>query len=456
MKKVCTKGILKMAVKITFKQILSMLLAFLAVLPLAGCTDSEISENSRTDPLETVTIQYEPKPEVPSEPEVPPEPEYIYRNTFEQNREAVDAAVDEIAKSYGVMGCSVAVFEKDSIVYTHSYGIARYNGLVKDGEKWSHTYTKSYADENTKYRVASISKLVTTFLAMQLVDKGELNLEDDIAQLINPALQNPYYPETPTTVEMLMSHTSGIVDGGGWDYAVSHVPFPSLDKVIKHGVFSGDRPGEKYCYSNIGMGLVAGAIEQASGQRFYDYADSALFEPMGIDAAYMTDYIEDRGSIAELRQVDPLSWGKMEKYYTANIPLGQMYLLGQAELYISAPDLARIAIILAGDGTYEEKTYLSRESLESMHKEHAFDAETNMTRGLAVQITPDILEGVTLYGHQGNAYGSISCVFYDPKTSCGVVFLTNGASAMKENNIYSVNDAIVKEMWKYLQPEGKQ
>ena len=74
MKKVCTKGILKMAVKITFKQILSMLLAFLAVLPLAGCTDSEISENSRTYPLETVTIQYEPKPEVPSEPEVPPEP----------------------------------------------------------------------------------------------------------------------------------------------------------------------------------------------------------------------------------------------------------------------------------------------------------------------------------------------------------------------------------------------
>ena len=423
----------------------SLLLFFSVVALFSGCTDAEVS--ATVNPLETVTVEPEPVPE----PEPIPEPEYVYRNTFEENRETVNENIEKIAASYGVMGCSVVAFEKDKIVYTHSYGIARYNGLEENGEKWTYTYTKSMADENTIYRVASISKMVTAVLAMQLVDGGKLSLDDDIAELINPALKNPYYPETTTTVEMLMSHTSGIVDGGGWEYAVSHIPFPSLDIVIKHGVFSKNKPGERYCYSNIGMGIVAGAVEQASGKRFYDYAKDALFEPMGMDASYTTDYIKNRGNIAELRQVDPISWGKMIPVYSKNIELGQMYLLAQGELFISAQDLAKIAIILAGDGTYEGTRYLSQESVESINLARIYDPETNVTRGLAVQITSDIIEGVTLCGHQGNAYGSISCVFYDPETSCGVVFLSNGASSAKEeSSIYSVNKAVVKELWKYF------
>lgn len=449
-----------MEVETAFGRIISLLPVFLSVILLSGCLGESVIESGPAPiaPPETIIIeseaQLDPPPanfEPSPEPEPQKEPEYVYHNTFEQNHNAVDKAIDKIASTYNVMGCSVAAFEKDKIVYTHSYGVARYNGMVKDGEKWVYTYKKSLADDDTKYRIASASKLVTTVLAMQLVDEGKLDLENDIAELIHPDLKNPRYPQTPITVEMLMSHTSGIVDGGGWEYAVSHIPFPSLDKVIKHGVFSKDCPGEKYCYSNIGMGLVSGAIEQASEKRFYDYAVDALFEPMGIDAGYLTDHIKDRGKIAELRQADPLSWGKMEPLYSKNIKPGEMYLLGQAELYISAPDLAKIAIILAGDGTYDGKTYLTQESVDNINRQRIHDPETNMRRGLAVQITSDILEGVTLYGHQGNAYGAITCLFYDPETSCGVVFLSNGASAMREGNgIYGVNNSVIKELWKYF------
>ena len=438
-----------------FKRI-NLILAFLAVLSFSGCANFGTAGQIKIVPIETVSVieneqVLSKEPEMFPEQELLQEPEYVYRSTFEQNLEAADKAVDEIAAAYGVTGCSVAAFEKDKIVYTHSYGIARNNSVSENGEKLTYININTPACDDTKYRVASVSKLVTTVLAMQLVDEGKLSLDDDIAKIINPALQNPYYPETPATIEMLMTHTSGIVDGRGWEYAASRVPFPSLDKVIKRGIFSGDRPGEKYCYSNLGMGLVSGAVEQASGKRFYDYARDALFEPMGMDAAYMTDYIEDIGNVAELRQADPLSWGKMESYYSTNIPIGQMYLLGQGELYISAPDLAKIAMILAGDGTYEGKRYLTRESIDSIHTKRSYDPETNVSRGLTVQITSDIVEGVTLYGHQGNAYGAVSCVFYDPETSCGVVFLTNGASSKRlENNIYSVNDEIINELWKFF------
>lgn len=150
-------------------------------------------------------------------------------NHIAGNEDKLDAALDEICQQYGVKACSVAAFEGEQIVYTHSYGKARGN---------------TPADENTKYRVASISKAVTAMLAMHLVDEGKLSLDMDIAD-IHPDLQNPYYPDSTTTLEMLLTHTSGIVDGAGYNWAISQSVFPSLDQVLQYSNFSGSAPGEQ-------------------------------------------------------------------------------------------------------------------------------------------------------------------------------------------------------------------
>ncbi len=326
------------------------------------------------------------------------------------NQDALNEQLDTLFQQYGVKGCSVAAFEGEEIVYTHSYGIARGN---------------QPADENTKYRIASISKAVTATLAMHLVDQGKL------------------------------THTSGIIDGAGYNRAISRGIFPSLDVVMQSNNFSGSRPGERYSYSNFGLGLVCAAIEQATGVPFRDYAKSELFDPLGLDAGFMTNDIDDPQTIAALGSVDPLSWGDMEKAYS-QIPLGQMYLLGQGELYISAVDLAKIGMILAWDGSFldsdsQRVQFLSQQALEQMHTPLVYDPQTNTTRGLAVQMTEDILDGTTLWGHQGNAYGVVSCLFYDRDTRKGVVFLNNRASQMRtESKVYAVNDAVVKAIWQYL------
>lgn len=184
------------------------------------------------------------------------------------NQDALNEQLDTLFQQYGVKGCSVAAFEGEEIVYTHSYGIARGN---------------QPADENTKYRIASISKAVTATLAMHLVDQGKLSLGDELAS-IHPALQNPAYPDDPATLQMLLTHTSGIIDGAGYNRAISRGIFPSLDVVMQSNNFSGSRPGERYSYSNFGLGLVCAAIEQATGVPFRDYAKSELFDPLGLDA----------------------------------------------------------------------------------------------------------------------------------------------------------------------------
>ena len=128
----------------------------------------------------------------------------------------------------------------------------------------------------------------------------------------------------------------------------------------------------------------------------------------------------------------------------------------QGELYISAVDLAKIGMILAGDGSFldsdsQRVQFLSQQALEQMHTPLVYDPQTNTTRSLAVQMTEDILDGTTLWGHQGNAYGVVSCLFYDRDTRKGVVFLNNRASQMRtESKVYAVNDAVVKAIWQYL------
>lgn len=406
---------------------------------LTGCTKSNKTGSIQSNPAQVEPVQIE-------EPQIP------YSNHISANKEKLDAAVDQINKDYGVMGSSIAVWEHDTIVYSHSYGTASLRKTQYINEITGEVTTADTTPANcgTKYRVASISKMVTAMLAMQLQEQGRLSLETDIAALVNEKLQNPYYPNDKATIEMMMTHTSGIIDGAGYTSAINKQPFPALDVVLQRNNFSGLKPGSSYSYSNFGMGLVAGAIENVTGEPFCDYAKNALFEPLGIDASFVTDYIKDRNSIATFGSEDPLSWGNMKEIY-GQIPVGQMYLLGHGNLFISAEDLARIGIILSGDGIYQGKCYLKKETLDNIHSPRVYDYKTNVTRGLAVQITSDIIEGVTLYGHQGNAYGAISCIFYDPSTQRGVVFLTNGASAKRaESQIYAVNDAIVKQIWQYL------
>lgn len=414
------------------KAIFSIFTAFLCVASLAACQGQK--EQAQLVAGEAAVME-----SPPAEQENPPAAakRAEYDNTIATHKAGLDSAMDEIAARYGVLGFSVAAFEHDIIFYRYSGGTAsRQRG----------TETNCF----TKFRVASVSKVVTTMLAMTLVEQGKLSLDADIAELLDEPLRNPTYFSEKITIEHLLTHTSGIVDSLSYENAIATIPYPPLGEVLRGNVFSESRPGGKCVYSNLGLGLVAGAVEQASGQYFYDYARDTFFKPMGIDAAFLTDYMKDKESIAGFFSDDPLNWGPMKDFYS-RIPQGKMYLIGHGDLYISAEDLARFAIILAGDGSYRGKQYLAQETLDDIHTERAREEETGTVRGLAVAIFSDVIENTKLYGHEGNAYGAICGMFYDPISGQGVVFLTNGASTERASNgAYAVNDAVVKAIWKYL------
>lgn len=90
------------------------------------------------------------------------------------------------------------------------------------GDQWidpNHGLHSRPATASTLYRLASISKLVTTIAVMKLVEEGRLDLDRDLSDYLGFPFRNPHFPTVPITLRMLLSHTSSLRDDAGyyWD-----------------------------------------------------------------------------------------------------------------------------------------------------------------------------------------------------------------------------------------------
>ena len=74
-----------------------------------------------------------------------------------------------------------------------------------------------FINEETRFRIASISKLVTTIGLMKLWEQGKFDLDEDVSSALGFELRNPNYPTHPITYRMLLSHQSSIGEGSKYD-----------------------------------------------------------------------------------------------------------------------------------------------------------------------------------------------------------------------------------------------
>jgi len=339
-------------------------------------------------------------------------------------------SVEAIAQSYNTSGLSLVAFRGQELVYSQYYGFADM-GRSKP------------VNADTKYRIASVSKTISGMLAMGLVADGKLDLDKDISEYTGIQITSYNYPDVPITPRMLMTHTSSIIDGPTYTANTTAAP---LNQILAVGdCFSKSKPGTRYSYSNFGAGLLAGVIEGASGEpHFYDYANEQ-FSAWGIDAGYLRNRIKATDTIAQIYQgktlrADIPAWGRIDYRYAA-FPIGRMYLLAHGDLIISAQDLSKFAIAMAGDGTFGGQSFLPAAQVNEMN---SIQPNTGNQYGLCVSVSRSLVDGRTMHGHAGQAYGMVSGFYYDPTDHTGVVFITNGCSIAKnEKGIYKITNDLV-------------
>lgn len=354
------------------------------------------------------------------------------------NYQRIENRLKQISEKYEATGLTVAVVRNGEVEWTTSLGYSdREEGIA--------------ANSDTTYRIASISKTITSMIVMTLWDKGIVDIDRDISSFLGFTVRNPYYPDIPITLENLMTHTSSISDKGTYLKAVeSGRGYPPLADMLTPGSPAYDaknfyryKPGRlNYNYSNFGFGIIAAIVESVTGKRFSDYAMEAIFEPLQMDASFLPNHISCQEKVANIYRDGVLSFSKSTAFdgekRISKFPMGQLYLLAQGNLYISAVDLARLMIVLMEDGVCEEKRILSKEAVDMMNKvryiKHGWNKKMN---GLGLEITDTLVGGRRLIGHQGRAYGATNEMFYDITDKTGVVYLSNGSKYKKAFNGYA-------------------
>ncbi len=352
---------------------------------------------------------------------------------FQPDEQRFSARLHEIYEKYEIVGMSVVLFSGGEIVYTENIGYAdRENEIL--------------CDDNTRYRIASISKLISTVGIMKMVENGGIALDTKLSEATGIAYDWAY-ADSEVELWHLLTHTAGLLDT--WSFEYEPNMRYDINKLMANS-YTCAEPGTVFNYCNFGSGSIGAVIERLTGEYFHDYMDKTLFSPLGMDAGYVIDLIDDKQSTANLYDHDgeilkPKEWGRNSEYYES-FGLGNSYYSAQCELIITPSDLAQFGIALSGDGTAGGKTILSPQSVEAMNKSY-FSAE-NFDMGLNIRIHDDIVEGRTIYGHPGNALGCINGLYYDPSDGTGMVFLTNHClPSTEKNGFYSALYEAVTEAY---------
>lgn len=356
-----------------------------------------------------------------------------------------EETVNQLFKKRKTVGGMVVAAKDGEIVFSQCYGFANKVG-------------KEPVTEETYFKLASVSKLVTAVSVMKLVENSQLDLDQDIGEILgDPAYHaaNPNYPKIALTSRMLMTHTAAINDSAGAFAGMKPLNATLNPKVNKKkSGFLKVKPGTEYKYSNYGAGIMGCIIEAVTEKRLSDAARELIFDPMGIDAAYDPHLLQDPEKIVSTYNADgsgniTRSY-RLKQKYREEIDLDKDYADSYGGVWIRGEDLCRIGIMLCDMGVIDGRRILEEDTVREMlsSQQGKGGITVDSPYGLNVERVTNLLRGKMLYGHQGMANGVLCNLYFDPETRFVFALLTNGTNVKaKEDRICLLARDLFNLMW---------
>jgi CubicO group peptidase (beta-lactamase class C family) len=365
-------------------------------------------------------------------------------------------------------GLSVLAIRDGKVAYQQQFGLRRIDTAG--------TGVTAPVTAATMFRIASISKMMTTFGLMKLVEEGKLDLDADVSAYLGFPLRNPNAPGSAITLRHLLSHTSSLRDDAGYswgtDTRLADVLQPGGGKYGAGAMWAQGKnaaPGTYFTYCNLNWGVIGTIMERVSGERFDRLMKRLLLAPMGLRGGYNTSEfspaeVADTATLYRKRTTDTEIWNpagpwiaQVDNYgvVAPAAPAGiASYVVGSnATLFsptggmrISAPDMGKIMLMLINGGKHEGKQILKPETIKLMFSEQWTYKENGggngdtlrglyHSWGLGAQRFADtpgagnrLVQGggFSAVGHLGEAYGLVSTFAVDLAGRNGLVSLIGG------------------------------
>ncbi|WP_297242034.1 serine hydrolase domain-containing protein [uncultured Flavonifractor sp.] len=349
-------------------------------------------------------------------------------------QEQLQQAVDQARADYGATAIQAAVIRDGQVAAQAASGWA-----VED----QITLTTRH-----KMRCASLTKVMVGISAGVLIDDGTLDPYADLSGYWGVTARNPSYPDTPITVDMLLTHTSTLSDASG---SLSALKGTAARQRLAGSGYTGGKPGElsSWSYNNYGFSVLGMTLERAADQVLDDVLGEAVLTPMGIDAAFEAGSVDDTGLLCAL-------------YYPGNslsrtVSTQKSYVCIQQPGYrgnffaggftCSAGELAQLVAMLAEDGTYQGQQYLSAETVAYLEQPLG-QTPDGFYQCRPLRYRENMYGRDRMYYHTGSAYGFYGLLSYDPDTRDGVVVFTTGASGVTDSyGVYAVCGQVAQAVY---------
>ena len=364
-----------------------------------------------------------------------------------------------------LMAAAIGVIKDGQIRFADAVGFKQRNGDPATGD--------------TKFRIASISKLLTATAVWQLMERGAVDPDADVSQYVGFPLRNPHHPDTPITVRMLMSHTSSIRDGdvpGSYNIPLGH----PISAFFTEGspcymprcwAPAEEAPGVFFAYCNMNYCLLGSVIEGVSGERFDRYMERHIFGPLGLSCSFNVAQMPPavQAQVATLYrklnasgEYDPANgvWTAQCDDFSNGYPVADYsgYVIGtngslfgpMGSLRVSVKELCRIMSLFCHGGALEGVRILKEETVERMFTPvwrydprrkngdtclgimncygmgpHIF---TNQPMGDKLVADQDLPFG----GHTADAYGLLGGLLFDRHKGNGIVYIVGGTGSDRE------------------------
>src|SRR5882724_3214079 len=317
-----------------------------------------------------------------------------------EKRAAIDKSVSGFMAANSVPGISAAVVLQGELAWSAGYGMADLENYVP-------------ATSATLFRLGSISKPLTATAALQLVDRGKLDLDAPVQKYCSAFPQK----DSPITTRELLGHLGGIrhynKDGKGDIPEDSARHFATMQESLQ--VFANDplvaKPGTKFNYSTYGYTLLGCVLEGAASQKYVDFLRENIFKPAGMAQTQADDFF----AVIPRRT----RWYHKDKsgiVHNAGV-LDSSYKIPGGGLISSAADMALFESAMLANKFVKRPT---RDLMWTTQK-----TSDGKSTGYALGWGVSEKFGIHILAHTGGQQGTSTALALVPERRAGVVVLAN-------------------------------
>lgn len=293
-------------------------------------------------------------------------------------------------------GLSIAVSLGDSLVWSEGFGYANVTHRIP-------------VTSSTRFRIGSVTKLLTATAAARLAQDGRLDLDAPIQRYV------PSFPDKgrTITIRQLLGHLSGIRHYGRGEFLNTH-PYQSVREALT--VFQNDSllfaPGTNYRYTSYGYVLASAAIEKAAGKDFLTFLREDLTDPLSL-----TSISPDYNDTSDVSQAIPYSLDSLGNFVLS--PYNDNSIRWAAGGFLStADDLVRFGGALLTD------RFLNADMRKNLFTSQTTSNDKQTGVGLGWRIAKDSL-GIPYFHHGGESIGGRAILLINPDSKVVVAILAN-------------------------------